>query len=310
MIYFFFLLSIAIENEHVFDEQDIDIEAKLQMNDTPAFQKLPTDDGIFNVASRSNTDISMSSTTISNSGRNSRNYFTSYIQFSSSTVQGCWAFGAGLEFGSGGAFYLQDTTFYSKSSNFLTNKASIGGSLSSVGSLIYITGAKFDANYAYKIAGIFFEHQCESAIHSSVFINSFCYEICGGAFVSESRADFQKCNFTNNTAGHSAGALYISNSEAYFYTTLMSYNKCGSNLTSLLDSNTNREYRFMRKKLFRVKGGGGMIVVGVSTTKAFRIVTYKSCFLNNTVENGQKDLFFDVDNSIGLDILFAGGINW
>jgi len=286
--------------------------------DSPTFQALPSDDKMFNFTDRTgkSTDII---TILSNKNRVDRSYFSCDILVANSTFSNCWAFGAGLEFGSGGCIYSKDTSFYVENSSFVGNCASIGGALSLVMSTIFIPSHKFKTfftkNFAFKIGGAIFMHSCgRSMIQNVEMDQNWCYEI-GGAIHCSSSSNFglEDSYINGSYAGHSAGALFFYKTKLSIFNTKFARCKSGDKTKSNLNDTSSSSTYFgqfynkaqMKKKLLRYRGGGAIVHVGETMN------TYKCCFLNNFVEGSQSGLQDEDNNTAyGNDMLFVGKVTW
>ena len=248
-------------------------------------------------------------------------YFRCEIQLNKVKFQSCFAYGAGYTFGSGGAIYLSASNMAAQNCSFISNKALIGGAVSSVAGNVYITtNSYFISNTAFKRAGALSITYSEFGIYTEIdnniptpvtpvepslqisdvfFIDNNCQEFCGALLVSKvSLASLSNVRFVGNRAGNAGGALWVTQSSITLYTCSFYDNICGK---GFFNATTKFQYKEMQKNSPYRGGGAILFDVPFNNTQTLQLTTVQCCFASNgylqTYDFGAK----------GLDVYFHFG---
>lgn len=185
-----------------------------------------------------------------NGKRNNRCFFRRTITTTDCTFKDCFAFGVGLTFGSGGALYLSTSNLISKNTNYMSNAANTGGSLSIVAGDAIISKNQFINNEAianggavqitaskhgiyteidevnYSSADLKTINPRISISEDTIFENNTCRSLGGALYIQAANIMIENTKFNLNTARFSGGAIYITNTQSNIIGCNFTSNKC------------------------------------------------------------------------------------
>ena len=304
---FLSFLFISISN---FENKEIP-ENLLQEENTPSFQTLPEDDGIFKLEGRLNRDTTLSSGQ-ENGGRVHEYYVCSLTLNKNINFEGNWAFGTGIAAGSGGAIFLSASTLTTTISStdteneqkleFNNNKAAVGGAICSLASAIFMQKPVFKSNTAFKYAGaIYFQglFNSKDGYHDSFvmildeakFYSNIAKSVGGAiSFSIAHSTTIQNCDFVQNQAGISGGAIYSINCplsifKSNFVNNIASSPKDEANPTNTLFPNHHNfpdnpdtpktELFQFAPAIFRGRGGGAVYFLSDEEAQGIKLPSPK-----------------------------------
>ena len=255
-----------------------------------------------------------------NGKRTKYSFWKSFIDAKSTTFSNCFAFGAGLTFGGGGALYAQQSSVRTTSCTFQSNSASHGGSICVVNCMLiaeskttfsyetaYKSGGSIYAIYSDEISEIDNEGDTDFmktnqlSIVNTKFSDCQSKETHGAVFIYKSEdAYFENVLFLRNQARQAGGALSLSDSQAVLIECTFQQNKCcvtpsGSNVISTF------QQKFINRDLIIPRAGGAIIFCS-HLSEASKLYTQHCCFYRN-LNNQPVD-----ESNPSNDILLTGKV--